>query len=73
VILKMDEWDDMPEFIQEKKEPYCKIIIRCETEEDMNKMAELLGQKFTSKTKSAWFPYKSHFTGNFKNRYEDES
>ena len=30
----MIEWEGMPEFIQEKQEPYAKIIIRCETEED---------------------------------------
>ena len=71
-MTSIEEWDDMPEFVQEKKEPYSKIIIRCETKEDLEKMAALLGEKFTDKTKSAWFPFKSHFTGMFKNKYIDE-
>ena len=41
------EWKDMPEFIQDKKEPYAKII----------------GQKLTKKTKSIWHPFKSHWGG----------
>ena len=71
-MTSIEEWDGMPEFVQEKKESYSKIIIRCETKEDLEKMSALLGQKFTDKTKSAWFPFKSHFTGMFKNKYIDE-
>jgi hypothetical protein len=56
----MSEWKDMPEFIQEKQEPFSKIIIRCETEEDLQELAKLLGQKLTPKTKSIWHPYKPH-------------
>ena len=43
----MSEWKDMPEFIQEKQESFSKIIIRCETEEDLEELAKLLGQKLT--------------------------
>ena len=46
----------MPEFIQEKQEPFSKIIIRFETEEDLQEFAEMIGQKLTSKTKSIWHP-----------------
>ena len=53
----------MPEFVQEKKEPYSKIIIRFENEEDLQAFANLIGQKLTNKTKSAWFPFKSHWGG----------
>ena len=56
-----DHWDGMPEFVQEKQEPYAKIIFRFDTEGDLQEFAKLIGQKLTSKTKSAWFPYKSHF------------
>lgn len=56
----MSEWKDMPEFIQEKQEPFSKIIIRCETQEDLEELAKLLGQKLTPKTKSIWYPYKPH-------------
>jgi hypothetical protein len=53
-----EHWEDMPEFVQNKKEPYAKIIFRFETEEDLNKFSELIGQKLNSQTKSAWFPEK---------------
>jgi hypothetical protein len=56
-------WQDMPEFVQDKKEPFAKIIIRFETEEDLNNFAQLIGQKLTKKTKSIWHPFKSHFSG----------
>ena len=33
-INTQDEWINMPEFVQEKKEPFKKINIRFETEEE---------------------------------------
>ena len=56
-----EHWVGMPEFIQEKQEPYAKIIIRVDNKQDLAELSRLLGQKFTPKTKSAWFPFKSHF------------
>ena len=53
-----EHWQDMPEFIQEKKEPYAKINFRFDTEEDLQAFCELIGQKLTNKTKSSWFPFK---------------
>lgn len=58
--MEEDLWVDMPEFEQEKKEPYAKIIFRFETEEDLDEFAELIGQKLTQKTKSSWHPFKPH-------------
>ncbi len=55
------EWKDMPEFIQKKKEPFSKIIVRFETEEDLKSFAALINQKLTPKTKSIWHPFKSHW------------
>jgi hypothetical protein len=55
------EWINMPEFVQEKQEPYAKIIVRFETKEDLDKFANLINQKLTKKTKSIWFPFKSHW------------
>jgi len=55
-------WKDMPEFIQERKKDYAKIIFRFENEEDLQEFANLIGQKLTKKTKSAWYPYKSHYS-----------
>ncbi|MCK5602161.1 hypothetical protein KAR91_09835 [Candidatus Pacearchaeota archaeon] len=66
-----EEWKDMPEFIQEKKEPFSKIIIRFDSEEDLNDFAKLIGQKLTPKTKSIWHPFKSHW-GAEKKEYVDE-
>jgi hypothetical protein len=57
----MNEWKGMPEFVQEKKEPFSKIIIRFDTEDDLIDFSELIGQKLTPKTKSIWHPFKSHW------------
>ena len=54
-------WKGMPEFIQHKKEPFSKIIVRFETESDLIDFAERIGQKLTRKTKSIWHPFKSHW------------
>jgi len=49
-------WVDMPEFKQEKKEEFQKIIVRFDCLKDVEEFAEIIGQKLTSKTKSIWFP-----------------
>jgi hypothetical protein len=69
--LIFDEWKDMPEFVQEKQEPFAKIIIRFETKENLEEFAKLINQKLTKKTKSIWFPFKSHW-GLTKKRWVDE-
>lgn len=51
-----DHWVGMPEFKQEKKEPFSKIMFRFETEQDLKDFEKLIGQPLTAKTKSAWFP-----------------
>lgn len=66
-----NEWKDMPEFVQDKKEPYAKIIIRFDSDEDLQNFAKLIGQKLNKKTKSIWFPFKSHW-GATKKEYRDE-
>tara|TARA_R110002167_G_scaffold287766_1_gene492571 strand:- start:20 stop:250 length:231 start_codon:yes stop_codon:yes gene_type:complete len=66
------EWVGMPEFVQEKKEPFSKITIRFETEADLQAFAELIGQKLTPKTKSIWHPYKPHRSPVVR-RWVDES
>lgn len=50
------EWDGMPEFQMEKQEPHAKIIVRFESEEDLQDFAEKIGQKLTKRTKSIWHP-----------------
>jgi hypothetical protein len=56
-----EHWLDMPEFEQTKREPYAQIIIRVNSKEDLDELGRRLEQKFTHKTKSAWFPFKSHW------------
>ena len=58
-----EEWEGMPEFRQGKVEPYAKIIIRFDSENDLKKFSELINQKLTKKTKSIWYPFKSHWGG----------
>lgn len=53
-------WQGMPEFVQEKQEPYSKIIFRFANEADLQEFAELIDQKLTSKTKSSWHPFRKH-------------
>ena len=50
------EWEGMPEFVQEKQEPYSKITVRFANEEDLQEFADMIGQKLTSKSKSIWHP-----------------
>ena len=66
-----DEWHNMPEFVQDKKEPFSKIIIRFETLEDLTEFAKKIDQKLTPKTKSIWYPYKPHRSGAYKRRWID--
>lgn len=67
-----DEWKNMPEFIQEKQKPHAQIVFRFENEENLQEFATLIGQKLTNKTKSAWYPFKSHFS-DVKREWKDES
>lgn len=67
---KYPEWTGMPEFVQEKKEPFKELIVRFETEEDYKDFAEIINQKLTVKTKSIWHPFKSHW-GLAKKVYTD--
>jgi hypothetical protein len=66
------EWLDMPEFVQEKQKCFAEIIVRFETEDDLKKFSELVGQKLTAKTRSIWHPFKSHWHGIRKEWGDDE-
>lgn len=63
----------MPEFVQNKKKEFSKIIVRFETQEDLQNFSELIGQKLTNKTKSIWHPFKSHWGNGEKLIWKDES
>lgn len=73
IVYSQDkEWVDMPEFVQEKKKEFSKIIVRFEDEESLQEFSELIKQKLTPKTKSIWHPYKPH-NSNLKREWKDES
>ena len=67
---KFPEWVGMPEFVQEKKEPFKELIVRFETEANYLEFHRLIGQQLTVKTKSIWHPFKSHW-GLEKKVYKD--
>jgi hypothetical protein len=66
------EWVGMPEFVQEKKEPFKELIIRFDTEDDYLDFQKIINQKLTNKTKSIWHPFKSHW-GLERKVYKDAS
>ena len=50
------EWKDMPEFVQEDKTPFKKIVVNFRCQADMDTFLQLIGQKFTPKQSSLWYP-----------------
>jgi len=60
-LFEDDHWQGMPEFIQDKKEPFKVIIVRFETEDDYKDFQKAICQNLTNKTKSIWHPFKSHW------------
>ena len=67
------EWQNMPEFVQDKKEVYATLVVRFRCQEDLEDFAKKLGQSVNQKTKSIWHPYKSHWGGpGTDKRYVDE-
>ena len=51
-----DEWHDMPEFVQGELKPFKEIILRFETQEDVDNFAKLTNQTITPLTKYLWYP-----------------
>ena len=72
--IAREEWRGMPEFVQEKQQPYAQIIVRIASKEDLDAFADKMEQYLTSKTKSIWFPARSHWSGiGGRVRWRDES
>ena len=67
-----DEWVGMPEFIQEDLTSHRKIIVHFRDDEDVQKFAELIGQRITPKLPSVWYP-KMPPRKRLHLSYEDES
>jgi hypothetical protein len=49
-------WDGMPEFRQEKKEPYAEVLVRFASAEDLEDFASKIGQKLGGRKHSIWHP-----------------
>ena len=54
----VDEWQDMPEFVQGNMQSIACVSVHFETVEDMNQFSELIGQTITFNTKGVFFPAK---------------
>ena len=50
------QWRGMPEFVQDKQEPYAMFNVRFNNEEELQEFAELIGQPLTKHTKAIWHP-----------------
>lgn len=66
-----EAWQDMPEFIQVEY-AHATLTVRFDTEEQLQKFAELVGQELSTSTKSIWFP-KLVKGSHAVHRYVDES
>ena len=62
-----EHWRGMPEFKQEDNGPYRQVIVSLEDEAAVQAFFKLIGQTYTDKTKSVWFPDRpiSHVTDLF--------
>jgi hypothetical protein len=54
--LWREEWQGMPEFVQEDLTSKRKIIVHFRNDDDVKAFSHLIGQKITPKQKSLWFP-----------------
>lgn len=55
-VAEDGEWKDMPEFGQEDKTSFRRVLIHFADQAAVDKFAKLLKQTITDKTKSLWFP-----------------
>lgn len=50
------EWKGMPEFSQDDLTPVRQILVNFASEADVRAFSDLVGQRFTPKTRSIWYP-----------------
>ena len=50
------EWQNMPEFISEKRKDFAEITIRFRNKKDLKKFSRLIDQNLTERTKSIYYP-----------------
>ena len=54
-------WDSMPEYNQINEKSYACFNVRVESQEDLDKVAQLLGQPITVKTRAIRYPARDRF------------
>ncbi len=67
-----EEWQDMPEFVQEDQMPYKTINVHFKNRADMDAFAKLLNCKLTDTSKYIWYPL-IKINNTIDYRYDDES
>ena len=55
-----EEWNGMPEFDQDDKTSFRHVIVHFENNEDAKEFFSIIGQSYTDKIKSTWFPVKEY-------------
>ena len=67
-----DDWEGMPEFVQDDLNAYKSIIVNFEKEEDFREFSKLIKQKMKLTTKSIWYPQMT-LESILNKRYKSES
>lgn len=67
-----DHWKGMPACDADDLRPVKQLMVNFKSEDDMKAFMQLVGQQFTPKTKSIWYPEKLKDSGNSLRRYLDE-
>lgn len=64
--LHAKHWVAMPEFHQEKQQPYACVNVRFASEAELAEFCRITGMKLTARSKSAWFPEREDSRVGFK-------
>jgi hypothetical protein len=64
-----EEWTGMPEFDQKDKTSHRSVIVHFECDDDVAEFFSIIGQGFTNKTRSIWYPEQQNMDTESK-RYE---
>jgi hypothetical protein len=56
VVDPAQEWQGMPEFVQEDQTSFRRIVVHFANQQDVDSFAKLVGQKFGEKTRAIWYP-----------------
>lgn len=57
-----EEWENMPEFIQEDEELYRTVLVKFETKEDFEAFEKLIGHTVMERVSSTFFPKRDVLT-----------